>query len=165
KDHPKGKDFARHVAKGGALYEICEAAQRGPGLPVSKLAAHSVASRGGNQVYKTVQTFQGLVAGGHKPHFWGLSSITHAISHVASKVGNAVSSTVSKASSAVSSFANKAQDTVKSGISSMAHGAGNVFHALASPVKAVVQRAAGAVKGVAHGVSTFVTKTAHQARH
>ncbi len=140
KEHPKGKAFAAHLAPGGALRHLCEAAQRGHGLPISATAQHFLAARGHSHVFNAVSTFNSLIKAGHQPHRWGLGSIGHFISSSVSSAVGAVSSTVSKATNSISSFATNTFATAKAGISSMANSAMSVGRGVVSRVSGAVQR-------------------------
>ncbi|MFN2550344.1 MAG: hypothetical protein ABR567_23205, partial [Myxococcales bacterium] len=162
-DHPKGKGFARHFAKGGELHSLCQAAQRGSGLPVGQMAQHYLASRGHSQMFNAVSTFNSLVKAGHKPHLWGLGSIGHFVSSHVSSAVHAVSNTVSKATSSIADVAKSTINTARSGISDFAHKAVNFGKSAVSTVGSVVNRGVGAVKSVARKVGSSVSNVAHKA--
>ena len=121
KEHPKGRTFASHLAPGGVLRSLCEAAQRGHGLPVGQMAQHFLAARGHSNVFNAVATFNNLVKGGHQPHKWGLGSIGHFVSSHASSAIGSVTRTVNNATNSVSSFAGAVGKTVGAGMSSFAN--------------------------------------------
>ena len=158
KDHPKGKGVARHFAKGGELYTLCQAAQRGHGLQVGQAAQHYLSQRGHSNVFNAVSTFNGLIKAGHKPHRWGLGSIGHFVSSAVSKV----SSTVSKATSAVSSFASNTVHNVASGISDFGHRAMDFGRAAVNTVSHAVQSGVGAARNVVSRVGHAVGSAAHR---
>ena len=141
-EHPKGKSFAQYLAPGGPLRILCEAAQRGHGLPIGKTAQHYLAARGSAPLWNAVSTFNSLVKEGHQPHFWSLSSIAGAIKDTASGALSKVTSVASK----VTSFAGSAMDTVKSGVSSFGNEALSFGSKAFSTVKSVAGRAVGGAK-------------------
>ncbi|HEX9578473.1 MAG TPA: hypothetical protein VF993_12015, partial [Myxococcales bacterium] len=161
-EHPKGKNFARHVAKGGALYHLCEAAQRGSGLPVGKMASHYLAARGSSPLYNTVQTFHSLVKEGHQPRMWSFS--LRGLGSAVSGAIHGVTTAVSRATNAVTSTISSAASTVRSGISSVAQTASSF---VPSQVRNLVTRAVGGVRRIASGAMAnarqFVSSAAHHA--
>jgi hypothetical protein len=160
RDHPKGKAFAAHLAKGGPLAQLCETAQRGRGLPVGHAASHFLAARGHSHLYNTVNTFHSLTKQGHEPHFWSLKSVFHGVTNRVSSAFHAVTNTVSNAARAATSFASNPVGTVRAGISNVAHA---VSRFVPSPVRNLVQRGVGMAKGIAQQAGTFVKHQAQQA--
>ncbi|HZX96673.1 MAG TPA: hypothetical protein VFE90_19300, partial [Myxococcales bacterium] len=144
REHPRARGMAQHFARGGALHALCETAQRGHGLPIGQAAQHYLASRGSNQMWNAVATFNTLVGQGHKPRFSFGSWLKKNVSDHVSGAISAVSSTVSDVRDAATAFAGTARD----GISSFAHRAVDVGRSTVGSIPGVVARAVGGVKSV-----------------
>jgi len=155
KEHPKGKTFASHLAPGGALRHLCEAAQRGHGLPISSTAQHYLASRGHSHVFNAVAQFNTLVKAGHQPHRRGLGTIGH--SSNVSRAVSSVSSTVNRATSSIS-----ASNAARAGISSFANN-GMAMNVGRGMIGRVVQRGVGAFRNVAQRVGPGAMNVASRA--
>ena len=174
REHPKARAFASHVAKGGALYQLCESAQRSRGLPVAQLASHYLASRGASALYNTVQTFHSLVGEGYRPRLFSFGSVFRSMT---THVAGALQSVSKGVSRAASSFAGGAEAAVRAGISSAAGPArgfvrapmGNLFGRAVGGLRGMAQQVArhpwDAVKGIAVAPNALVARAGKSAFH
>lgn len=142
--HPKGRSFAAHLAPGGVLRSVCEAAQRGHGLPIGQMAQHYLASRGHSHVFNAVATFNKLVEKGHQPHRWGLGSIGHFVSSQASSALSSVTRSVGSATSSLDNFARTAAEGARQGISSLGNRAFDMGRASLTGIGGIGKSGAGA---------------------
>ena len=166
--HPKAGSYRQHVAPGGAIWELCNAAQRSRGLPVGQFASHFLQGRGEHKLLGAVQTFNTLVKEGHRPHF-GLfdrlkkaaGSVTSAMSQVANSAANAVSSTVKSVVHTVTDPAGP----IRGGVSSLNRGINTLVDRGVRGIDGAVRRAASGVGGVVRKSAQAIGHAASAGAH
>jgi len=153
--------FAAHVAPGGALYQVLQAAQRSQGLPIPQFASHYLQSRGAHPLLGTVQLFERLRAQGHRPHFGLFSRLKHAAGDAIHKATSAVSRKVDDVARTATSLSKAAAGTVRRGISDLGHAARDAGHQVADAVHAAAGTVGRGVRGSAQAVGRAVAQAAH----